>query len=780
MQNFKNSSVFRLGLTLMITLIISQLMYMSVAAFWPDEQSSTPLTNQATTLSLPPQSIQPTSPTFLPSYLITSTLYLPYIFAPELILTVSSQLETPVLISPTSGSYHEQTTFDWEDVADVPLYHFQLSDTADFGTLIVDEIVNQSGYTLADTLTGTFYWRVFSREGSNRSDYSETRTVYLLSLDSPTLITPADGGLVGLPTFDWMDVTSATTYLLEIAPTNAFSTTIYSTTTTVSTANYTHNLTGDFYWRVQASLDEVVSPYSEVRSVQLLTLGSPTLLTPGEGEKIGTPNFSWTSVENATSYQLDLSLSSEFGVIDYSEVTTDTTLTYTGDLTGTYSWRVQAQNGDIVGPYSESRSLELAALDAPMLISPENGAAQAQPTFDWDDVTEATSYQIQIADAADFSTPLINQSVISSAFSFSSIQLGTFYWRVYALKDGQAGPMSETRTVELVDYNGDADGDSLPNGWELHGFDYDDDGILDVDLPALGANYLHKDLFVEMDYMVHPNNSVQLAPNQTVMDRIVEVFANIPISNPDGIDGIKIHLDLDDEVPYDDNISWGTNGDLPEFFALKDAYFEPERIPVYHYMIWANRYANHGSTKPFATGVSPRVPGTEFLVTLGNFNGGTGGTNDEKVSTFVHELGHNLGLAHGGGNAKNYKPNYFSQMNYWWSLSGVDVDGEDVIGYQTFELPSLNESNLNEAAGLRDNNNVLTGYTTFYYCPNRSIRSVAADGPIDWNCDGDTNDTGVSSDINDDDTIGSLSSENDLDNLDFTGASSKQIIGKHP
>ena len=43
-----------------------------------------------------------------------------------------------------------------------------------------------------------------------------------------------------------------------------------------------------------------------------------------------------------------------------------------------------------------------------------------------------------------------------------------------------------------------------------------------------------------------------------------------------------------------------------------------------------------------------------------------GGTPEQKVGTFIHELGHNLNLTHGGSDHVNYKPNYIGIMNYWF------------------------------------------------------------------------------------------------------------------
>ena len=47
----------------------------------------------------------------------------------------------------------------------------------------------------------------------------------------------------------------------------------------------------------------------------------------------------------------------------------------------------------------------------------------------------------------------------------------------------------------------DTDGDGLLDSWETSGLDINGDGTIDLDLPAMGANPLHKDLFVEVDLM---------------------------------------------------------------------------------------------------------------------------------------------------------------------------------------------------------------------------------------------------------------------------------------
>ena len=131
-----------------------------------------------------------------------------------------------------------------------------------------------------------------------------------------------------------------------------------------------------------------------------------------------------------------------------------------------------------------------------------------------------------------------------------------------------------------------------------------------------------------------------------------------------------------------------------------------------------------------------------------------------------------MGFGHGGDDAKNYKPNYFSQMNYHWSMTGVQINGSYQSTYQYFTGPDVKEYDLDEATGLNVGT-ALAGYTVRYYCPldkdYKPTGSAPADGPIDWNCDDDTTDTNLSLDVNRDRKISTLHSINDLDTLRFDG-----------
>jgi len=94
----------------------------------------------------------------------------------------------------------------------------------------------------------------------------------------------------------------------------------------------------------------------------------------------------------------------------------------------------------------------------------------------------------------------------------------------------------------------DSDGDGLLDPWERNGNDINRDGTIDLNLPALGANWRHKDIFVEVDYMKHHR------PVANAINDVINAFANAPVSNPDVINGITLPVIVNEEMPHQDNI----------------------------------------------------------------------------------------------------------------------------------------------------------------------------------------------------------------------------------
>ena len=336
----------------------------------------------------------------------------------------------------------------------------------------------------------------------------------------------------------------------------------------------------------------------------------------------------------------------------------------------------------------------------------------------------------------------------------------------------------------------DSDGDGIPDDWETHGYWHN--GKF-VDLPAMGANPNHKDVFVWIDYMTghQPSQTDVLNAIQSSFARVSNSMFSIP--NPDGQDGISLHLKLGKEVSHVTQLGTLTCGtyDWSAFDAVKLVNFPDELTPTYHYSLFAHNGPLDDNCEA-NSGISRAVPSHDFLITLGSFPStffvfGEGGTTSNQKGTFMHELGHNLGLCHGGPKVlagadgqcnENYKPNYLSIMNYSFQLDGLRNNGANgLFDYSRFALPSLDKAHLNENLGLNGDASV-GAYGTRWYCPSHQVGQPDAstdsvNAPINWNCDKrllffDIFETNVAANINADSTS-ILTSYSDWHNLDFGG-----------
>ena len=308
----------------------------------------------------------------------------------------------------------------------------------------------------------------------------------------------------------------------------------------------------------------------------------------------------------------------------------------------------------------------------------------------------------------------------------------------------------------------DSDQDRLPDQWEKEGVTVDGEFI---DLPRMGANPLHKDIFIHADWMARDSNPPRaiFKPAPRAIKIVTDAFDVAPIGNPDGTTGVILHVDLGSDSimnPITD-APWGGLSKAREvpfqaslgFFEANDEYnwggvdtvkmmnFDPAaRSRIFHYALFCNTYGGSDSS-----GIARGIPGADFLVTLGTFPR-SGGTEMQQAGTFMHELGHNLGLRHGGSDDINRKPNYLSIMNYAFQFTGVFLsDDEQSFNYSAAELLSLDELNLDEFAGISDP----ALHRIVWNCKDAAV-SVAGRS-ADWNCDG-TLGSVVMTDINGDGT----------------------------
>ena len=338
---------------------------------------------------------------------------------------------------------------------------------------------------------------------------------------------------------------------------------------------------------------------------------------------------------------------------------------------------------------------------------------------------------------------------------------------------------------------GDRDGDGLPDEWELDGFDPDGPGgEPELDLPAMGADPDHKDIFLELDFM--PPHRL----DQAAIGELVQAFAAAPVPNPDGTQGVELHVDNGAGSVMDPSSGalWGASSDQDavthqavlgsvsptghyewgEFDVLKLANFADEREPAFHYAISAHGHVGSVS------GIARDIPSSDLLVTLGEGCLRLRGSDctlspRAQAGTLMHELGHNLGLRHGGDDDDRYKPNYVSVMNYAFQLTGLfKADFSTRLDYSRFALPTLNENALDEGHGFGQGaGSQAADHLTLGFCPSGPLTAwPLVDGQIDFDCDGAVPEAGaVSSDVNRDTQKTELSTFVDWPNLVYNGGS---------
>jgi hypothetical protein len=148
------------------------------------------------------------------------------------------------------------------------------------------------------------------------------------------------------------------------------------------------------------------------------------------------PTFQWTPTEGANSYRLQVSTDSQFGTLKDDVTVAETS--YTGNTTypagSTLYWRVQAIDAGGRGLSSSPTGTFQKTLPVPTFDTVTNDAAgTAIPTFTWDPVPGAMSYDIdvtcptangQCGDASNIDTTAAAPTTMSG--------VGGFTWRVRA------------------------------------------------------------------------------------------------------------------------------------------------------------------------------------------------------------------------------------------------------------------------------------------------------------------------------------------------------------
>jgi len=341
------------------------------------------------------------------------------------------------------------------------------------------------------------------------------------------------------------------------------------------------------------------------------------------------------------------------------------------------------------------------------------------------------------------------------------------------------GPNDITCTI-------DADNDGIPDCSEVPGSTY-----AGMDLYAMGARTNQIDLFVEIDHMDpagRPGEStLGMVPQRESLDKVVAAFLlqNIHVhfdvgdlfdQNP-GIDPLDYDLGGGGVVPFAEEIEvteFNGNVSTPGVVDLLDykaQYVDLNRRSIFYYMLLAYAQFPFDPAAPQGSSGISELLGNDSMVSMGSwgFDRSTPAKTNELISgqasTLMHEFGHALGLHHGGGisDGENFKTNYLSVMNYLYTLDGLPTlgAGNDGDRYYQFGLftngPCFIASRTDLINGpFDDYNNFIMDFSDGSSMDLDEVNGLNEaigfgrpnSGPIDWNCDGDTDDIVQNWDVN--------------------------------
>ena len=259
--------------------------------------------------------------------------------------------------------------------------------------------------------------------------------------------------------------------------------------------------------------------------------------------------------------------------------------------------------------------------------------------------------------------------------------------------DGLSDPVESLTCTDSN--NPDSDHDGLNDGWEVFGLKFDD---YTIDLPGLGSGPCHPDVFLQLDW----NASSPVA----MLDKsqVVNIFRD---------HGITLHISGKEHPAASPAVDCNVSSLMAasQTDSTGDYYFHP-RLNWTHYYAYARNCLGRSFSVPpifFTIDMRSKYAGSEEVVRPGTIG-----------STIFHELGHTMGLDHGGNRSAinprqrngalvyyvrnedliNLKPNYISSMNYLYNASVFCVNSEHRIqspeDFSENPMPTLAENSLDE------------------------------------------------------------------------------------
>jgi hypothetical protein len=398
-------------------------------------------------------------------YLFTAVLFLVTAF-----ITAQVKLESPVLSAPSDGSTNQMpdVVLNWNAVIGASAYELQVSEDAEFETIVLDSITEFSAIKSKYLNFGiSFFWRVRAMydEGatSEWSDVWSFETFSKINLFRPQDASDDEHPDVLLrvnPRIGSADVTGVEYFVIQIDSTGTFDSPFVQQFTIAGNV-YDKQMEElyfgtEYHWRAKTGHALYESEWSDVRTFTTLyqiELKRPNNNTTGADLNV---LLRWDDISGLTRYEYQIDDNENF-----SSPSVDLTENFEQNASGlmygtTYYWRVRGRHSLDTTEWSETRNFTPAA--SVSLTSPpdEDTAVVLRPVLQWGQIKGTTEYEINYSkdenvldeqqffrDASDDEIPHFNVIIDLEPSTM-------YYWRIRAISPIDTSDYSEVSTFTTI------------------------------------------------------------------------------------------------------------------------------------------------------------------------------------------------------------------------------------------------------------------------------------------------------------------------------------------
>jgi hypothetical protein len=356
--------------------------------------------------------------------------------------------------------------FQWSVIPNATKYRIQVSELIDFSTILMnipDIDLNQISLPLTKPMTKLF-WRVRAEDLQNSGLWSIVKN-FTTTQRPPKNTVPANGtsGTQKNLNLSWERIGTGNRYDVLIAEDLAFTKIILDSSlidTNYVAVRMPKNNT-EYFWMVRARFNGCIGDWTAPSSFKTI-LQAPQLLSPANQSVSVTiyPVFKWEQVADAVTYDIEVSLDSNFAAIfKYQSEIPSIVWTFPGvkfEEKETYYWRVRAQNKEgrsLWSNFFKFIIMEQPA-DAPVLLSPENGSITLPltTTLVWSKVTKAQKYYIEVSSDNNFENLIVNQELADTTLEVVGlVRYSNYWWKVSSINNGGSGEWSAVFTFRTKD-----------------------------------------------------------------------------------------------------------------------------------------------------------------------------------------------------------------------------------------------------------------------------------------------------------------------------------------